>query len=111
MRPHPDGYPIKLVRDWTATIINPSGEPGDLFYAPLSGDVTPWLKKKLGEEVLEYLVEPGVEELRDVLVAVEALGRLHGVTLGELMAMASADDRGGFEKSIIMFGRHPEYDR
>lgn len=32
LEPAPEGYPIKLVRDRTAQIVNPSGKPGDLWY-------------------------------------------------------------------------------
>lgn len=61
LRPEPDGYPIKLVRDQTPNII--------------------------------------------------ALAEHHGVTLGYLIRKAHDDPRGGFKSGMMMYGRHPEYDR
>jgi predicted house-cleaning noncanonical NTP pyrophosphatase (MazG superfamily) len=111
VKPHPEGYPIKLVRDRTPAIINSSGNPGDLFYAPLHpADVMPWLKKKLAEEVAEYLVDGGPGELADVVVVLDALARVHGRTLATLLGVGTGD-RGGFRDAVMMYGRHPEYDR
>jgi predicted house-cleaning noncanonical NTP pyrophosphatase (MazG superfamily) len=109
--PHPGGYPIKLVRDNTAGIVNPSGEPGELFYGPLNGELLPWLRKKLGEETTEFLVDGGISELSQVLSVVDALATQLGTTLDELIQMFLQDPRGGFSKGIMMYGRHPEYDR
>lgn len=110
--PAPDGYPIKLVRDHTADIVNPSGEPGQLFYRPLpeGTDIGPWLRNKLDEEVREYQQDRGLEELTQVLSVVEALAEYHGVTLPYLLGMSHEDPRGGFRRGVMMYGYHPEYD-
>lgn len=110
--PAPDGHPIKLVRDNTAAIINTSGEPGALFYAPSPPDPdNRWLRKKLLEEVAEYVVDGGLPELRDVFVVVLALAEAEGSGLVGLMRMMEEDPRGGFSRRVMMYGHHPEFDR
>jgi len=115
LTPTPKGYPIKLVRDRTAEIVNPSGEPGDLWYERLevadSETRIRLLRLKLAEEVGEYLIDGGLDELADVLAVVEALAVGHGSTLRDLEAKMQDDPRGGFRSAVVMYGRHPEYDR
>lgn len=112
LKPAPDGYPIKLVRDHTAALINSSGEPGDLFYAPLPADERAgWLRKKLLEEAVEYLESRSTKELGDVLAVVEALCDLHGTTVHALYVRAvHLHPRGGFGDGVMMYGRHDEFD-
>lgn len=111
--PAPDGYPIKIVRDATAAIINESGEPGELWYEPLpaGSDRLPWLKKKLMEEVVEYLIDGDVDELADVVSVLRALAIQHNMSLEQLTELADADERGGFFYGVMMYGRHKEFDR
>lgn len=111
LRPAPNGHPIKLVRDKTAEVVNPSGEPGSLYYGP--GDPKErlrWLRLKLAEEVGEYLVDGGVDELADVLAVVQALSAEHDLPLSELLRLMLADERGGFLDGVMMYGRHEEFD-
>lgn len=111
LTPAPKGYPIKLVRDRTPQIINSSEEPGALFYGVVSlKEATPWLRKKLMEEVAEYLVEPGLDELADVFAVLEGLAVAHGTSIVQLQARAAADARGGFFQGVMMYGHHPEFD-
>jgi predicted house-cleaning noncanonical NTP pyrophosphatase (MazG superfamily) len=110
LTPAPEGYPIKLVRDRTAKVINGSGKPGELFYGTLPEDVGPWLRRKLMEGATEYLIDPGVDELADVLAVVEGLAARHGLTLDSLYEIATSDKRGGFLTGQMMYGRHPEFD-
>jgi predicted house-cleaning noncanonical NTP pyrophosphatase (MazG superfamily) len=108
--PAPKGYPIKLVRDRTAEIINSTGEPGALFYGDAPETAAP-LRRKLAEEVAEYLEDRGVDELADVLAVVEGLAyRQHGLTLAELARQMHSDPRGGFLTGQMMYGHHPEFD-
>lgn len=101
----PKGYPIKLVRDNTTTII---GDRGDLFYDNISfEEALPWLRKKLVEEVAEYLVAPAEDELADVLAVVQALASAHGKNLTTLRALMDSDPRGGFFTGRMMRGWHP----
>lgn len=109
LTPAPRGYPIKLVRDDTAGIVNPTGEPGDLWYGPCE-DAAPWLRQKLGEEVTEYLLDPDVPELTDVLAVVEGLAKTHGLTLDDLAEQMRQDARGRFLDPQMMWGYHQEFD-
>lgn len=113
--PAPGGYPIKIVRDDTPEIVNASGEPGDLWYGPLDGisleERGPWLRRKLIEEAVEYTEGRSSEELADVLSVIEGLALLHGLTLAELAEIAANDERGGFLRGRMMYGRHAEFDK
>ena len=118
LKPAPNGYAIKLVRDNTPEIINSTGEPGELFYASvghatnhLTFDVA--LKAKLMEEVTEFLLADGdgLDELTDVIAVVDALAYHKGSSLYKLMVNALDDPRGGFKKGLMMYGRHPEFDK
>lgn len=113
LNPAPRGYAIGLVRDRTPEVINFSGEPGALWYErlPREEDRSPWLRKKLMEEVGEYLVDSGPRELADVLAVLDALAVEHGITRSDLRRMADNDQRGGFLTGMMMYGRHPEYDK
>lgn len=114
LTPAPGGYPIKLVRDNTPAIINTSGEPGALWYGPLpsGADHGRLLRLKLAEEVGEYLVDGGWGELRDVLAVVCALAVVeHASNIDVLREALANDPRGGFIRGVVMYGRHPEYDR
>lgn len=111
LAPRPDGYAIKLVRDRTPNIVNATGQPGELFYAPFDGDLLPLLRQKLIEEVGEYLIGGKLAELSHVAGVLRALAEREGMSLADLLAAFDADPRGGFEAGIVMFGRHPEYDR
>jgi predicted house-cleaning noncanonical NTP pyrophosphatase (MazG superfamily) len=107
--PAPNGYPIKLVRDRTTDII---GDEGRLFYDNVSlVAALPWLRKKLVEEVAEYIVEETPSELADVLAVVYAIAELrHGLRVDELHQMFRDDPRGGFLTGRMMRGHHPEFD-
>lgn len=108
LKPRPDGYPIKVVRDRTAEIINATGEPGDLWYGETpEADRLTWLRKKLVEEVAEYVVDGGRDELSDVYAVVRALGVEENV---DLDAWLAGDARGGFYNVVMMYGRHNEFD-
>lgn len=112
LTPAPKGYPIKLVRDATASIVNHSGEPGALFYGPIPLEDQPrWLRRKLLEEVGEYLESGELAELADVLAVVVGLSHVaHGVSLEDLSTAMSQDARGGFATGQMMYGHHPEFD-
>lgn len=108
LKPRPEGYPIKLVRDNTAALINSTGEPGDLWYGETpEEDRLVWLKKKLVEEVAEYVVDGGAHELSDIYGVVMALGEHEDADLPALLA---TDARGGFADAVMMYGRHEEFD-
>jgi predicted house-cleaning noncanonical NTP pyrophosphatase (MazG superfamily) len=69
------------------------------------------LRLKLGEEVAEYLVDGGLDELLDVVAVVEGLAWIgHQLTLAQLVERARRDERGGFLAGRVMYGHHPEFD-
>jgi predicted house-cleaning noncanonical NTP pyrophosphatase (MazG superfamily) len=102
-------YPVKLVRDNIGADL---GGPGTLTYEPINdhAEHVRLLRKKLIEEALEYLMDPSLEELGDVLAVVDALVR---ADLGEDMdalhreMVRKANKRGGFDNGIVMFAHHP----
>lgn len=108
LTPAPHGYPIKLIRDQTTEII---GDHGDLFYDHIpKAERAPWLRRKLIEEAAEYMADPDISELADVLAVVEGLAATHGLTLTQLVDVAAADPRGGFLTGRMMRGYHPRFD-
>lgn len=62
------------------------------------------LETKLKEEVDEFLKDKTVEELADILEVVYAISKTLGVSGEELekIRKKKADERGGFEKRIIL---------
>lgn len=106
--PHPQGYPIKLVRDRTTAII---GDRGTLFYDHIPVEARgPWLRRKLIEEASEYVIDPDVPELADVLAVIEGLASVHGLTLQGLIEHMDEDPRGGFLTGRMMRGHHAAFD-
>src|SRR4051812_29009064 len=94
---------VKLVRDdigkhlTTDSIIYKTMPPGDFIEH---------LRKKLIEEALEYVFNPTVEELSDVLEVIVALARMDmDIEWGALMECMKEkrDDRGGFETGMGMY--------
>jgi len=84
----------KLVRDKIPTVA-----PG--AYVKCDGsERLEWLKKKLVEEALEFLIEPSVEELADVLEVVKALIDVFGDEVYKV-AESKRKELGGFEECWI----------
>lgn len=64
------------------------------------------LRKKLIEEAAEYLVNPCVEELADVVEVVDALARYDlGITITQLgiVVIDKRRDKGGFDGGLGMY--------
>lgn len=78
---------------------------------PQNLDRAEWLCRKLGEEVVEYLIGRTTAELCDVLAVIEALLTTHGETLDSALEELERHPRGGFSQAIMMYGRHPEFDK
>lgn len=101
-------YLVKMVRDGIPMAL---GEPATLTYTVLSFDARRRaLRRKLGEEALEYIDEPSMGELADVYAVVEALAKLEfGQSISDVAAMArrKAEACGGFERGLGMFAQHP----
>lgn len=62
------------------------------------------LNRKLTEETQEYLQDPSLEELADILEVLEAIVKANGFTMEQLLdcKVAKKAKRGGFEKRIFL---------
>jgi predicted house-cleaning noncanonical NTP pyrophosphatase (MazG superfamily) len=109
-------YVVKLVRDRIPEIVPPDGVlaqhgviRGALDYVELGhANHVRWLRKKIGEEVLEYLMDPSVGELADILEAVWSLATVDlGVSFEAVLeaAVRKRRERGGFTGGVAMVCR------
>jgi predicted house-cleaning noncanonical NTP pyrophosphatase (MazG superfamily) len=95
----------KLVRDRIPEIIAASGKQciteilSDAAYLEK-------LNEKLREELDEYLQDHDLSELADLLEVIYAVAQATGMTKEELeqVRVAKADQRGGFERKILLVG-------
>lgn len=93
----------KLVRDRIPEIIARSG--GKCETRSLGEDEhRDFLRKKLSEEVKEYLESGEMVELADIMEVVYALAEADGGDVAGLEAVrrCKADERGGFHKRILL---------
>ena len=93
----------KLVRDKIPEIIETKGEIPKIHYAT-DEEYYKLLKNKLQEEVNEFLESNNPQELTDILEVIYALSCHHKIPIKNLEAMRQIkkEDRGGFEKRIIL---------
>lgn len=93
----------KLVRDLIPDIIAAKGGQAKAHLAS-QPEYELRLRQKLQEEVAEFLESGAPEELADIMEVVYALGELAGLNKGGLEAIrkAKADERGRFEKRIVL---------
>lgn len=100
-------YVVKLVRDRIAERVG--GDPR-FHYKKLDGPFrheqhVKLLRAKLMEEATEYLLDPSVGELADVLEVCEALARVDlGVSPIDVInaQREKREERGGFEDGTVM---------
>jgi len=92
----------KLVRDRIPELV-----PGTYVRVSSSRELFEMLKRKLVEEVMEFLESDNIEELADILEVVEALARMKGVEWQKLIEIKEAKrrERGGFEKGYILIAK------
>ena len=93
----------KLVRDKIPEIIN--GKGGTATTRVLDEEeFIEALEEKLREEVIEYVDQPSVEELADILEVVYALGELQGLKPREIedVRKTKAETRGSFKERIFL---------
>ncbi len=93
----------KLVRDKIPEIIERDGKRCEIEILSKK-DYIEALDKKMGEELAEYLSEPRLEELADLIEVVYAATVARGFTLEELekVRQSKTEKRGGFEKRICL---------
>lgn len=93
----------KLVRDRIPEIIESAGKKAVTRIAE-DAEYLSYLRRKLSEEVDEYMASGDVEELADILEVISALGLQVGVPLSKLIDIA--DDkrraRGGFDGRVLL---------
>ena len=93
----------KLVRDNIPEILEGKGILPETHIAS-DEEYEVKLREKLLEEVQEYLENPSIEELGDVLEVVYALSSLHGTSRQglEKVRQEKVSERGGFEQKIVL---------
>ncbi len=95
----------KLVRDKIPEILDAKG----ISYEKRSASMEEYkieLVKKLDEEVKEFSEAYDPEELADVLEVLEALKQLPEYANVEEIRLKKKEERGGFEKKIILKGSY-----
>ena len=93
----------KLVRDKIPDIIKASG--GECkFHVAKKDEYALKLDEKLLEEVEELLASPDAEEIADVLEVIEAMARMHHISLDDIKAAKKKkrDERGSFNLMFVL---------
>lgn len=93
----------KLVRDNIPQILDEKGIPYEQKIAE-DAEYKVELVKKLSEEIREFSETPTTEELADVLEVVLALTQLPEYQDLEKVRMKKREEKGGFDKRIILKG-------
>ena len=97
----------KLVRDAIPEVIQKTGKEYSIRILE-EEEYKSEVKKKLGEELVEYKEantnEEAIEELADILELLHTATKIHGSSFEELEKVRQAKDekRGGFEKRIFL---------
>jgi len=93
----------KLVRDKIPEIIKKNGDTPITHIAP-NEEYEKKLKKKLQEEVNEFLEDTNKEELADILEVIYALSDFYKIDKNELeqTRKEKAEKRGKFKNKIIL---------
>jgi len=93
----------KLVRDRIPEIINEKGSTAIVHIAD-KDEYWQKLQEKLGEEYEEFIKDPNVEELADILEVIHAICDYKKIKLQDLEAarIQKAEKRGAFTKRIIL---------
>ena len=93
----------KLVRDRIPEIIKADGKRCT-FSVLSEDDYISYLDVKLNEELIEYQESKSIDELADLLEVIRAVAKARGSSIDEIEAIRikKADERGGFEKRLIL---------
>ena len=94
----------KLIRDRIPEIMDSKGKAYTVRQIDPGLEKDTYLKKKLLEEVHEFLAEPSVEELADIKEVLLALADSLGYIPEELefVRKSKRNSRGGFEDGFIL---------
>lgn len=93
----------KLVRDKIPEILDGKGVPYEKRFASPE-EMKDWLVLKLEEEIAEFKEAKSVEELADILEVIVALKNIPEFSDVESVRQKKKDERGGFDKGIILSG-------
>ncbi len=93
----------KLVRDKIPRIIKEAGKQA-LVRKAEQEEYQDLLRRKLLEEVDEFMESSNPEELADIIEVVAALGETSGLSFDELMEIADEkrEERGAFRERIVL---------
>ena len=93
----------KLVRDLIPEIIEASGKKCSVEILN-DEEYLKAIDAKLDEELAEYHKDQNVEELADLLEVIYAAARARGYSIEELerIRVVKAQERGGFDKRILL---------
>jgi predicted house-cleaning noncanonical NTP pyrophosphatase (MazG superfamily) len=93
----------KLVRDNIPEIIKNNGET-PITHIAEEKEYEEALTRKLHEEIGEFLDDPSVEEVADIVEVLYAICALNGVDLQSLerVRQQKIEERGNFQKRIIL---------
>lgn len=108
-------YLIKLVRDKVDGFLSENTHHSTLEFQNLSHDEhVKYLRRHLGEEAIEYIQDPGLSELADVLECVMGLAAIDlDVSFEDVLHAAAVKraERGGYLNGVGMFAQdHPVLD-
>ena len=93
----------KLVRDKIPQIIEEDGK--SCIYSAVEGAALEnYAKKKLREEIEEFLADPSAEEAGDVMEVFHLLCDLYDIKDSQIMASSTAKrvTRGGFNEGFVL---------
>lgn len=93
----------KLVRDKIPEIIKKNGDIS-FFHNALEKEYEEALVVKLNEEVNEFLENPSIGEVADILEVLHAICNLKNISLDNLeeIRKKKVEERGGFKQRIIL---------
>jgi predicted house-cleaning noncanonical NTP pyrophosphatase (MazG superfamily) len=93
----------KLVRDKIPEFLDSKNIPYEKRIATLK-EYKEELIKKLGEEIKEFIEAKSEEELADIIEVIDALKKLPEFANVDSVKSKKLEERGGFEKMIILKG-------
>lgn len=93
----------KLVRDNIPELLDAKGASYEKRIAS-DDEYREELFKKLQEETVEFSQDPSEEELADILEVIDAIRQLPGFENVAIVKEKKREERGGFEKRIILKG-------
>ena len=94
----------KLIRDKIPEIIQSSGKTCETEILS-EEEYLKMVDAKLDEELAEYHKDQNIEELADLLEVIYTAAKARGYTIEQLerIRQKKADERGGFEKYVLLF--------